>query len=474
LSRIRLNRKASSKSKMSTSNKTSTTSGSKLVKGSASKTRKDNAKADPESNTEPEKDYLRILFFGTIGFGTLYVFNCLVSIVNFWTVKYGPRGLVDALAAKNFGGIIGYLISRPISGLFSKDKQLFIYPAITFLGSTTIFVVGELMEGQPELKMLIGLVSAFVVGAASSLIQCCITEYVFKFGTTEIAFLNGGRAFSGVVTTLIAMANIAIIPEDNVFAQALAYQIFQLVALIFIGIITLRYYKKYPNDAYLFGTPKSRLKSSSKSGISKPAESSLSQNSLSDTSRQMSEPLLIPSNLEQNGPEVPQPSLWSTFKIVYPYFFNMFLVFVITMNLVPAISFAMGTGWNSLQSDQLIYLVFNLADLVGKMIFSYYIIESPLLNNLISLSRFGFVVIACYSIGPAQIQDLQNNMLVNLSFTFMVGFTGGYLNSSVFHVASSETKNEHQSNSAFLMIFAILGGLSYGAFVNTFGLTVTQ
>lgn len=432
-----------------------------------------NQKAKPVEKKE-ERDTLRIMFFGTIGFGTLYVFNCLVSIVNYWEVRYGPRGLVDALAAKNFGGIIGYLISRPISGLFSKDKQLFIYPGLTFLGSTAILVAGELVERDSYYKMGIGMVAAFTVGTASSLIQCCITEYVFKFGTAEIAFLNGGRAFSGVVTTLIAMANIALIPHDDVFKQALAYQIFQLVALIFIAYITLRYYKKFPEDDYLFVKPKRRLRRKANDASSNDTESNYTnQISLADSSRPATEQFLLPAKEESVTPTVVNPSLWSTFKIIYPYFFNMFLVFVITMNLVPAISFEMGTSWDSLQSDQLIYLVFNIADLVGKMIFSYYIIESPFWNNFISLSRFGFVVMACYAIGPPHVKELNNDMLVNLTFTFMVGFTGGYLNSSVFHVASLETKNEHQSNSAFLIIFAILAGLSYGAFVNTFGLNVS-
>ena len=422
-----------------------------------------------------ERDSLRILFFGTIGFGTLYVFNCLVSIVNYWNVRYGPRGLVDALAAKNFGGIIGYLISRPISGLFAKNKQLFIYPSLTVLGSTAILIAGEFIEERDSMiKLGVGLVSAFVVGAASSLIQCCITEYVFKFGTAEIAFLNGGRAFSGVVTTLIAMANIALIPQEEVFRQALAYQIFQFVTLIFIGFITLKYYRKYPEDEYLFGKPKRKVKKLGQASSKLSEDSMTNQITIVDTSRQLTEPIILQQGTDQGAVSVPDPSLWSTFKIIYPYFFNMFLVFVITMNLVPAISFAMGTGWDSLQSDQLIYLIFNIADLIGKMIFSYFIIESPFWNNFISLTRFGLVIMACYAIGPPQVKELQNDMLVNLSFTFMVGFTGGYLNSSVFHVASSETKNEHQSNSAFLMIFAILAGLSYGAFVNTFGLNVSE
>lgn len=418
--------------------------------------------------------FLRLLFFATYGFATLYVFNCLVSMVNYWNVKFGPKGLVNALAAKNFGGIIGYLVFRPISGMFPISKQLYIYPAVTVLGSTIILVVGETMPIGSDLKLGIAMISAFMVGSASSGIQCCITEYMFRFGAPEIAFMNGGRAFSGVVTTLIAMVNIVFIPAHEVFTQALAYQIFQVVALLIIISITMRYYYLSSTDKHLFTVPKLARKARLAAKAEAKAAAKREREKLQEQAGGINQPLVEIAQSAVSVSDLPDPSLWSTFKEIYPYFFNMFLVFTITMNIVPAISFAMGTGWESLLSDQLIYLIFNIADLVGKMIFSYCILENPFWNNLLSLLRFGFVVLACYAIGPDNIPMLRNNMWVNLSFTFGVGLTGGYLNSSLFHTAAQRTSSRHKPNMAFLLIFAILAGLSYGAFVNTFALEISE
>lgn len=438
---------------------------------------------------EPKPNLLRCWFFATTGFGTLFVFCCLVSIVNYWNVKYGPKGLVDSLAAKNMGGIIGYLLSRPMNKVMKISKQLFVYPILSFMGSCGVLVAGELITEQGNLKLAAGMFCAFVAGTASSLTECCTAGYVFRFGPKEIAYLNGGQAMAGIISTLIAMANIAVVPEDDAFLQAFTYLCFQFVTIAFILIITIAYYRQNPEDEYLFGKKKRKRKDRS-SKLTEGTESTNRDGTMAltgtipDSGSGMrtltAEPLLSqveaqlvanPSLASNPSVLVPPPKLRETFAIIYPYCFHLFLNFMIAMNIIPAITFAMGMGWTSLQAPQVLFLVFNVSDFAGRTLFSWYIMENKFLNQLLSIMRIGFIVIAVFALGPDHMQFFMENAAFNLTYSVLLGVSGGYLSSSLFHLASIETKNEHQDNSAFLMIMSLLCGLTYGAVINFFAIT---
>lgn len=440
---------------------------------------------------EAKPNLLRCWFFATTGFGALFVFNCMVSIVNYWNVKYGPKGLIDSLAAKNMGGIIGYLLSRPMNKMMKVNKQLFLYPILSFMGSCGVLVAGELIPDQGDFKLGVGMFCAFVSGTASSLTECCTAGYVFRFGPKEIAYLNGGQAMAGIISTLIAMANIAIVPEDDAFLQAFTYLNFQFVTIALILIITIAYYRQNPDDEFLFGKKK-RKRRSEGSKVTGGSEST-NRDGLGtitgtitesgSTMKTNAEPLLSqvethpnanPSLATNPSVLVPPPKLMDTFAIIYPYCFHLFLNFMIALNIIPAITFAMGMGWNSLQAPQLLFLVFNLSDFGGRTIFSWYVIENKLFNQILSILRIGFVVVAVLALGPSHMQFFMENAAFNLTYCVLLGVSGGYLSSSLFHLASIETKNEHQDNSAFLMIMSLLGGLTYGAVINFFAITETS
>jgi Nucleoside transporter len=397
---------------------------------------------------------LRYLFFGTSAFAALYVFNCLLSLVDYWNDRY-PKGTFDlSLLIGNIGGLVGLLSARQLSKTFTPGKLIMWGSPATFLGSALILLVGETVPvsiGWP--KKALGAFGGFIVGAAGSITQTSITSYAFRFGAIEIAAMNSGIAVAGMVTVLIAMANIQF-TSPSLTTQVISYEIFQLVGVLLIFSITKAYFNSAKSDHYLF----SALKESDSSSY---------------TDVQGSVGTFAQSNLHfKSKDEVSEapPTIWSTFKIIYPYWLSIFVVYMITMSLVPGVVFGLGIGWDNPQSSQVILLIFNTVDLMGRYMFGIWVIESKSANLWMSLARILMVIFSAMVLMPSGMVEYMNNWSITLTITAITGLTTGYLNCSLFHLASEHTKGRHSVNSAFLMILGIMLGLAYGSLINVVGM----
>ena len=76
-----------------------------------------------------------------------------------------------------------------------------------------------LEEGQKG-ERLIPIACAFMIGYTGSILQCFFTAMVFQFSHVEISIYNSGLAFSGVLTTLLAMLELTFVEEKDVITQA--------------------------------------------------------------------------------------------------------------------------------------------------------------------------------------------------------------------------------------------------------------
>ena len=369
---------------------------------------------------------LRYAFLFTCSFAALYVLNCLVSMVDYWKERYPDGSFAFALFLMHVGGTLGYIAPKLFLRCFSPAAILYVCNPLSFAGSALVLVFGDIIPAQdPLLSKLLGSGAAFVVGFAGSVLQTVSTAYGFRFGSKEIAYLNMGISASGISTVLIQMANIQF-TSSSLTTQVISYELFQLVGVMVIFWITWAYFKDVPKDEFLYKVHRV-LYADGKSS---------------------------------------RPPMWRSFLLIYPYWFALFLTYTITMSLGPQMLFELGLGWDSPQANQVILLTYSVMDTLGRYIFAFWVVKSETASLITGLLRTLLIAAAVGVLIPEGYPEFKNNWILTLSLSAADGLTKGYLNCSLFHLASESTKGKHSVNSAFLMVLAIMGGLAYGSLVN--------
>lgn len=274
---------------------------------------------------------------------------------------------------------------------------------------------------------------AFLVGAFGSYLQCSMTALSFKYGEKAISIFNGGFSLSGICTTAIAILDLSFLSDSTVFEQVVYYELFQIFATASVAMISIFYFRTYPEDKYF-----SSLESEAEQG---------------------------------NQDYIVEPSIWSTFNLIYPVVLTMFFNFTITMSFCPVMLFTMGTGWkNESMAQQVILMVFNVCDFLGKLLYTRVTLEGTMRNHLLSLSKVLFVVLPCLSSGSLRVHQLENVAWLTLTASALFGWLNGYLNCSLFHIASLRVKPRHRNNAAYLCVVSLMLGFLYGSLCNLFGL----
>ena len=393
---------------------------------------------------KPKTSTLSLVFFCTGGLSSLFVFNCFISMEPYWKERYGPSTLRYILFAMNIGGIFGFLTYRPASRFLPLKLQAYLLPPISFFCSLGSYALGELFREQSMGKSISINLAAFVVGLAGSFLQNCFTQMCFSFGDAEIASMNSGMGLAGVLTALIALLQAAYFPSKSTSESALYYISFQAVIVVWIFGVCLKFYS----------VQRSQL---AKLTAFKPEKTS-----------QLSTKLLT--NNSPTASLSQAPSLWATFKLIYPLVITLFCNFVVSMTIFPSVSLGFSLGWEGATEVQVTILNYNLLDLIGKALFAVLPLYSHGANHSLALLRFLHNAFAAYVFGglASNQADIIGNWKVSLVFTAVLGIFGGYLNSSLLAIASRKAGDLHGNNAAYLMVLAIMSGLLYGSGVNVF------
>ena len=388
-------------------------------------------KENEKLHDRPFTNKLHYSFFLLGGVSCVLVFNCFLSMENFWTTKYGPNSMNKVIFGLNVGGITGFLSYPYISRCLAPFVLVCFAPLILLICSVWAIAIGELMVEMGNIKTLSCYLVAFLVGTIGSFLQCCLTTLSFKYGQKAISIFNGGFSLSGICTTAIAMMDLSLFTNSTVFEQAAYYEGFQMVATTLVMVVNILYFRAYPTDKFL-------------------------PNGSAET--------------EECTSQSPPPSLTSTFKQTYPLLFTMFFNFTVTMSFCPALLFAMGAGWkNEPMAQQIILMIFNLCDFLGKLLYTKYTMASTMKNHGLALSKISFLVVGCFATGTHRIQGLAGNCWITFISSSIFGILNGYLNCSLFHVVSLRVGKQHRSNAAYLCVVSLMLGFLYGSLCNLLG-----
>lgn len=391
------------------------------------------------------------VFFWTAGLSTLFVFNCILSQVSWFQNRFHEKAGFQIPFFFNAGSFTAFLVFDKIMGVLGFKRAILSIPALLVIISTLIFLLGEHMEKTPSKYYCLIPLIAFA-GFSNSILQTTLIKYTFEFTYVEITAYNSGTALVGCFANLIAMANAYFLQGDDKLAlQALIYLAFQGITLIAIIAIFL----KYCIECY-----GKQLRSEAESIAS--MDKQLVDTVIEVSPSQVSDRLLTPDT-----------RLKDTLLVILPYFFNMILVYTITLGIFPGFNFALGIGWKNSDtfgvSIQIILLAFNVGDFVGKWIYGLLPMKDNIFPQLFSLLRIGFVVFIVYAFVGSGHSELVDKAWLTLSYTFLLAVTNGYITSALFSLSSERAPPAHKSNSGFLMTLALLFGLTYGGLIAAFG-----
>ena len=163
--------------------------------------------------------------------------------------------------------------------------------------------------------------------------------------------------------------------------------------------------------------------------------------------------------------QLPDPGLASTLAIISPYFFNMILIYAISLGVFPGFTFAMGLGWSNFgTSIQIILLIFNLGDMFGKYLYSKLPMKAgpaPLFSSLARVVFVAFVLVLFND--KTTMPELIGQWWVTALYVSLLAISNGYLTSALFSLSSERAPDRHKRNSGFLMTLGLLLGLTYGS-----------
>ena len=270
------------------------------------------------------------------------------------------------------------------------------------------------------------------------MMQTTLIRYSFGFTFVEISYYNTGTALVGLLTNVIALINALSLKPDDFYLKGLLYLVFQIVVLIIVLLVFMRY------CTVCMAVPEA-----SDNTKSIKSESTINQIDEETASR--------------HKVHIPEPSLISTMMLISGFFFNMILIYTITLSIFPAFCFALGLGWDSPASIQIILMIFNFGDLIGKYLYSKLSLLDGWAPQIWSIIRILFSIFIIIVFGSQTDYGLKDKWWVTAIFTILLSLSNGYLTSALFSLSSERVPVRHKKNSGFLMTMALLFGLTYGS-----------
>lgn len=396
-----------------------------------------------------KKSTLHYLFFWTSGIATLFVWNSVLSLTDYFQDRFNATADKYYPFFFTFGGFVAFLFFDVIMKRTKLRTVMMAVPSLLVVIFIVIFALGELYKEVNNTKFGIMLALTAVSGFFNSIMQTGLIRYAFGFSFVEISYYNTGTALVGVIVNVIALINSLIFvktdsspPEEvsqQFFWKGLIYTVFQVVALGAVLVVFARYGAAYMKEDPNEPEPQPQLEGEMISVQGGSAATLASQ--------------------------VPEARLSATLGIISPYFFNMILIYAISLGVFPGFTFAMGLGWSNFgTSIQIILLIFNLGDMFGKYLYSKLPMKAGAAPLFSSLARVVFVVFVLVLFNDkTTVPGLIGQWWVTALFVSSLAISNGYLTSALFSLSSERAPDRHKKNSGFLMTLGLLLGLTYGS-----------
>lgn len=388
--------------------------------------RSEQEEAKVEPNSEPSGEMkmdterlamtlLRTLFYLCCGTSGLFVFNCVLSMQEYFESMYGKAIFTTIIFSLNLGGVAGFLLYPYLRTKAENRLLVIVCPVLMFVSSALSLVFGELLDVSTTKSLLCGLCTA-LIGFGGSMNQCASTCLVLRETHKEMATYNGGLAVAGILTSAVAMVEMWLLADNDIGERAAWYLIFQAIVTGFIIWISIKYWENIKET-----------KSSEELTVS--------------------------------------PKITTTFLMIHPFLSGIFYIFMVSMSVHPAMTLAIGLNWDHPVAPQITLLNYNIGNLLGNALYHTYPanLDSTVLTA--ALLQTIYIIAGVFGVNyPLQIMGWQ--ALYTTVLVYLLSLLTGYLCSALLHRASLRIPASHHDNSSFLLVFALMSGLLYGSFAN--------
>ena len=190
-----------------------------------------------------------------------------------------------------------------------------------------------------------------------------------------------------IVVNVISFINEIAFAKDDLAIKALLYLIFQIVTLSVILIVFGRYCAECRQEVQSVENERARM--------------------------------LVASGIDsaKGGRTIGGPTLLATLWIILPFFFQMVLVYTVTLGVFPGYMIDLGLKWDSPAAVQLILLTYNVGDLVGKWFYTWKQVPDNLFPHILGLSRIFYPLFICIIFGSMQLTSLKDKPWITLLYT---------------------------------------------------------
>lgn len=388
------------------------------------------------ANETVEISTIHYLYFWMSGLSSLFVWNCMLSLSDYFEDRFSPEATRIYPFFFNVGGFMSFFLYDRIRAHIEFKRVSIVFPIFLVSVFILIYLIGEYGGPRSGFKFNILLALIFLSGFINNIFQVSKIQYSFKFTYLEITYFNTGTGLAGIIANLIALTNASLLEQTAFATKGLVYLVFQVLIIGTILFIFGKYFATNPPEI----------------SDQEAVDASTEVDSVKGSIAAAEEPLA-------------NPSIADTFGRILPCYCNMTLTFAISLGLHPAINFALGLGMQNISMQiQIILLIFNLGDSIGKYSYGVFPLKDGWTPYIISMSRFMFVVIAIWIFMPeGEYPTMSGKPLLSVPFNFLLALSNGFMTSALFSLSSERVPNSHKKNSGFLMTQGLLLGVSYGA-----------
>ena len=380
-------------------------------------------------HTHLQSSSYTLIFAISISFVSVFTFCCFLSMATYFKDKFNPDMYNKVIFCVYFGSVTALLIYKQIAERVAAGRLIMSLIAANLICSVAILIIGETMQKNSFLKILIGSVVVFFVGLNGNLLQCSAINICFQYDHKIKSFYTGGFALSGVTSTTVAMIQIYFVSETEIFRSAFYYMIFHATICIGVFIISWKYFQKHPEHNICYPS------------------------------------------IEKSDEGVFKISLWHTFTIVYPLLISISFIFFmgIVMPVLCALGLKLGIDNRPSLTVQIVFLIYRISEFISNISYSWLKLENLTAAHTLALSKIFLIVIPILALSGSDIASLRDNWKITITLVILEGILKGYINSCLFNLASCRVSQPHLSNTSYLCQIFLMVGMLYGSFTNMVG-----
>lgn len=412
-----------------------------------------------------ERDKLWVLFFYITGISTLFVWNSVLSLTNYWKTKIHDGIQNQYSFFYMFGAFLNVFFFDAINQRVSFRTQIIGLPIVMTCVFYLMLVLGEFFDERFETQK-IGIFQFFSIslGFMMNTMQSTMTRFVFSFGVENITKYTTGTAIAGVACALQAFVLSYL--NVSITWQYQTYLFLITLNCAFIVVVFYKFLNRY-GDLYFKTINVSKTESDSKK-IDWDYELGYSNKEIRYKANVQD---MVKKTLDGNSMKESWTQRLSAGKNIYTIALIIIQCYTCTLGIFPAQTFVTGCGLVPEHAFPCVILIFNIGDLIGK--YGYNIVQVSdgwglYLYGVLRSSIFPILFALCVIFRD---HSFWGSSYLSIQLILALSASNGHLTTACFANAPNRLADDEKKYSGFILVMCLLFGLVIGSLIDLVSLT---